>query len=39
MSEVLEVKKRDLLGKLNNSRLRRAGKLPAVLYGHGQENA
>lgn len=37
MSEVLEVKKRDLVGKLNNSRLRRAGKLPAVLYGHGKE--
>ena len=37
MSEVLEVKKRDLVGKLNNSRLRRSGKLPAVLYGHGKE--
>lgn len=37
MSEVLEVNKRDLVGKLNNGRLRRSGKLPAVLYGHGKE--
>lgn len=37
MSEVLEVAKRELHGKLNNGRLRRTGKLPAVLYGHGKE--
>jgi large subunit ribosomal protein L25 len=37
MSEVLEVAKRELHGKLNNGRLRRTGKLPAVLYGHGEE--
>ena len=37
MSEVLEVAKRELHGKRNNSRLRRSGKLPAVLYGHGKE--
>lgn len=37
MSEVLEVTKRELHGKLNNGRLRRTGKLPAVLYGHGEE--
>ncbi len=37
MSEVLEVKERKLVGKLNNSRLRRSGKLPAVLYGHGKD--
>ena len=37
MSEVLEVAKRELHGKLNNGRLRRSGKLPAVLYGHGKE--
>lgn len=37
MSEVLEVTKREQHGKLNNGRLRRSGKLPAVLYGHGQE--
>jgi large subunit ribosomal protein L25 len=36
MSEVLEVAKRELHGKLNNGRLRRTGKLPAVLYGHGE---
>ncbi len=38
MSEVLEVAKRELHGKLNNGRLRRSGKLPAVLYGHGKES-
>jgi large subunit ribosomal protein L25 len=37
MSEVLEVTKRELHGKLNNGRLRRSGKLPAILYGHGKE--
>ena len=37
MSEVLEVAKRELHGKLNNGRLRREGILPAVLYGHGKE--
>lgn len=37
MSEVLEVTQRELHGKLNNGRLRRTGKLPAVLYGHGKE--
>jgi large subunit ribosomal protein L25 len=37
MSEVLEVTKRELHGKLNNGRLRRTGKLPANLYGHGEE--
>jgi large subunit ribosomal protein L25 len=38
MSEVLEVTKRELHGKLNNGRLRRSGHLPAVLYGHGEES-
>ncbi|MCG8449183.1 MAG: 50S ribosomal protein L25 [Pirellulales bacterium] len=37
MSEVLEVEPRTGLGKLNNRRLRSSGKLPAVLYGHGQD--
>ncbi len=37
MSDLLEVEPRTALGKLNNRRLRRSGKLPAVLYGHGQE--
>lgn len=36
MSEVLEVARREKLGKLNNRRLRAAGKLPAVIYGHGE---
>jgi large subunit ribosomal protein L25 len=37
MSELLHVKKREILGKRNNARLRREGHLPAVLYGHGEE--
>ena len=37
MSEVLEVESRPKLGKLNNRRLRDEGKLPAVLYGHGED--
>ena len=36
MSEVLEVTVRESVGKLNNRRLRRAGQLPAILYGHGK---
>ena len=35
MSDILEVEPRSALGKLNNRRLRRAGSVPAVLYGHG----
>lgn len=38
MSDLLEVESRTLLGKTNNRRMRRSGKLPAVLYGHGQES-
>jgi large subunit ribosomal protein L25 len=34
MADVLQVDDRKLFGKLNNRRLRRSGKLPAVLYGH-----
>jgi large subunit ribosomal protein L25 len=37
MSELLHVEKRESLGKRNNRRLRRAGRLPAILYGHGEE--
>jgi large subunit ribosomal protein L25 len=37
MSELLHVKKRDAFGKRNNIRLRRDGRLPAVLYGHEEE--
>jgi large subunit ribosomal protein L25 len=37
MSELLHVENRSTVGKRNNERLRRAGRLPAVLYGHGEE--
>jgi large subunit ribosomal protein L25 len=37
MSELLHVEKRNALGKRNNVRLRRKGRLPAVLYGHGED--
>lgn len=36
MAEQLHVEQRNDHGKRNNSRLRRAGKTPAVLYGHGE---
>jgi large subunit ribosomal protein L25 len=38
MSEVVTVKIRDLRGKRNARRLRRAGQVPAILYGHGRDN-
>jgi large subunit ribosomal protein L25 len=38
MAEVLNVKARENLGKKNNRRLRGAGMVPAVLYGHGEQN-
>jgi large subunit ribosomal protein L25 len=37
MSEQLKVEPRKSHGKRNNQRLRRDGKVPAVLYGHGEE--
>ncbi|NLF09976.1 MAG: 50S ribosomal protein L25 [Pirellulaceae bacterium] len=37
MAEQLAVEPRQITGKLNNRRLRRAGKIPAILYGHGLE--
>jgi large subunit ribosomal protein L25 len=37
MSEQLHVEQRKSHGKRNNMRLRRSGKLPAVLYGHGED--
>lgn len=37
MSDVLKVESRESLGKRNNARLRRSGRLPAILYGHGEE--
>ena len=38
MSETIEVKKRELVGSLQLKKLRRQGLVPAVLYGHGEEN-
>lgn len=37
MAELLNVERRETRGKRDARRDRRAGKLPAVLYGHGQE--
>jgi len=38
MSETLNVQRRELRGKREMRRLRRAGTVPAVLYGHGEDN-
>ena len=38
MAEVLNVEKRGQVGSGATRRLRRAGHVPAVLYGHGEEN-
>lgn len=38
MALELAVESRETRGKLNNRRLRRAGKIPGVLYGHGLSN-
>jgi len=38
MALQLAVESRDTIGKRRNRRLRRSGKIPAVLYGHGLEN-
>jgi large subunit ribosomal protein L25 len=38
MAEVLKVERRELRGKRNSRRLRKTGAIPAVLYGHGEEN-
>ncbi len=38
MADVLNVSKREALGTSNTRRLRNAGQIPAVLYGHGQDN-
>jgi large subunit ribosomal protein L25 len=37
MAETLQAEPRKTLGKRNTKRLRAGGKVPAVLYGHGQE--
>lgn len=39
MAEVLDVEKRERTGSMASRRLRRSGRIPAVLYGHGEENA
>lgn len=36
MAETLQVESRNLQGKRNAKRLRQAGKIPAVVYGHGE---
>lgn len=38
MSDTLNVEKREQTGSLRMKRLRQSGQIPAVLYGHGQEN-
>lgn len=38
MSEVLKVERRESLGKRHARRLRHAGLIPVVLYGHGEAN-
>ncbi|MEM8666792.1 MAG: 50S ribosomal protein L25 [Planctomycetota bacterium] len=38
MAEVLEVQKREETGSKASRLLRRSGRVPAVLYGHGEEN-
>ncbi len=38
MADVLQVEKREKLGTAQTRRLRKDGKVPAVLYGHGQSN-
>lgn len=37
MAEVLNVEKREAFGSAATTRIRREGRVPAVLYGHGQE--
>jgi large subunit ribosomal protein L25 len=37
MSDTLQVEKRDYTGKRRNHRLRLEGKLPGIIYGHGEE--
>lgn len=39
MAEVLEVEKREQVGSSATQKLRRDGRVPAVLYGHGEESA
>lgn len=39
MADVLEVEKRDQVGSSASRKLRRDGRVPVVLYGHGEESA
>lgn len=38
MADTLHVEQRTKIGKRNNRKLRQSGRLPAVLYGHGEES-
>ena len=38
MAEVLHVEKREKMGSAATKQVRRGGRVPAVLYGHGQQN-
>ena len=38
MAEVLQVEARETRGKRNARRMRQAGKIPAILYGHGKDS-
>ncbi|MEX0824853.1 MAG: 50S ribosomal protein L25 [Pirellulaceae bacterium] len=38
MTDVLHVEKRETTGTAATRRMRRAGRIPAVLYGHGEKN-
>jgi large subunit ribosomal protein L25 len=38
MAEKLKVQLRESLGKRNTRRLRKAGRIPGILYGHGKKN-
>ena len=37
MADLIKVETRKSFGKRNNERLRRSGRTPAILYGHGEE--
>lgn len=38
MSETIEVTKREGVGSIASRKLRRTGQVPAILYGHGEDN-
>ena len=39
MADVLEVENREKMGTAASRRLRQAGRVPVVLYGHGEETS